>query len=240
MAQMAATQQSSERKHRLEAAVEELFSPSTAVGTEVAREYLKQLTSNLVDTESALGKSYAQIVGLTLVFLLFDSGVAKSVSIQGVSIERAGRFLILFPILISFVNYLCFCRIIFTSELRLAIALLYKKLHEAIYFNYLDLLVQSPSFRNTEKYESVRLRGEHRRLTETTTTLVTLGLVFGPIIAATYFLYRTWHYSDLPKTIWFVAFAICVGLTVRVALFFSPRSEADPYSVRRKQPPAEV
>lgn len=221
-----------EAKGLVERGIDQLFS-EPSVPTDVACEYLRQLSSNLVVAEMRLERGYAYMAALVLAFFLLDTGILRTLPFQGGALERTGLLMILFPVILSFMNYQATSRVHFIHELRTAVALTYKKMNEAFYQYGLDLLTHYPSIRNLETFQSITVGFTARGFISTTTTLVALCLGLGPLIAVAYFLYRTWHFSDLPRGVWAVAAAISLILSARTFLIFAlDRKASSPYVER--------
>lgn len=225
----------SDRKRKvIDLGIDDLFA-EPQVSTEILRDYLTQLHSNLLKAERLLSRIYFYIVLIFLAFLFLDTGLINTIKFHGTELERTGLVMVLFPALIAFLYYRAMAMLDFIHEIRTAISLIYRKMKETFYTHCLDLLTQYPSIRNLETFQGVLANGQkiRRKVLIVTTTTVSLFLGLAPIVILGYSLYRTWFYIDLPRWIWILITVISSTLTVR-ALFLggSPRY-ADPFSERK-------
>ncbi len=221
---------------RLESEVRALFA-DPPVPNEVIRQYIGWLKDNLSTTEQAIGASFWKAMLPFILFVLLDSGLVERVALAGAELKRSSFLLLLFPLGIAFFNYQLSCRVILAHELRTVIALLFKHTAPAIYHKGLDLLIQYPSIRNIETYEGKRaISLRSRSIVDLSTTIVTLALCIGPLIAIFYCFVRTYRYADLSKSLWLVSLVIAFLLVLRTEiLFFSELEHKDVYAERKRE-----
>jgi len=215
----------------LEQAIDALFR-EPPVARDLALQLLNSWITNLRATESVINRQLLALTTVFVAFLALDTGVLRTLTFQGAELERTGLVLSVVPLVLAYLYYRVASQISYVHDLRTAIALLYKHLHEPVYSGGLDLLTHIPSIRNLEAYDSLRAPSAMKSFYERTTDAVTIILTLGPLVALVYALYRLWSYPDVGILLWSIITVVSLLLVIRAALF-GLRSEGDTFSQRR-------
>lgn len=225
------------RPTNVRSAVEELFG-GESVPRDLALHLLTAWTSNLEATERRVDRALLAIVGVFTGFLALDTGILAKVTFQGAELQRTGLVLCMVPVAMAYLYYRYSTQISFAHDLRTAIAVLYRKLHEPVYLGGLDILTHVPSVRNLEAYDSFfaprRLRAFHER----TTDAVTIVLLLGPLAAIVYCVVRLWGYPDVGVAIWAVTVLLSLLFVLRAWLYGLRSEHDDAFSTRRRESPS--
>ncbi len=224
-----------ERRKLVTRAIDELFS-KPEVPADFVRDYLTQLHSNLIISEKLLSRNYAYMLLIFLAFLFLDTGLISKLTFQGAELKRTGIVLIMLPCIIVFLFYRSQALIEFVHELRTAISLVYYKVKSSFYTHHLDILIHYPSIRNLESFQGFVDEGSpsRKRINSVTTFLVAMIMGIVPMIAIIYPLYRSWHYDDLPKSVWFFVTLISLVICLRAFSFGGRLGMQDPFVDRNE------
>ena len=207
------------------------------VPRDIAMQLLNSWIANLQATETKISRGLLAMVSLFVAFLALDLGILTKLTFQGAEIRRTGILLCVVPIAISYLYYRQMSQVWFTHDLRTAIALLYKRLHEAVYYSGLDLFTHTESIRNLEALDSFRAPSAMRQFYERTTDVVTIFFVAAPLVAVVYCMVRLWNYPDVGMVLWVLTIAISALFFVRGVMFgISHTSPDDEFSLRRRNP----
>jgi len=220
--------------HSLDSEIATLFDGTQASG-EVVPQFLNYLHANLVTTEKAIGSDFTRMTLAFLAFLFLDSGLVTEVTLAGAKVTKSGLLLLMFPLLITFLNYQAWGRLGLAHELRTALALLYRRLCPPIYRHGLDLLTHYPSLRNFETYDSKVLDGRSARVVSMcSTTGILILLVLGPPTAAGFAFYRTYSDPSIGRLAWGIAVAMAAALSLRTFLLANTERDPDDLFTKRR------
>jgi hypothetical protein len=214
----------------LKEAIDELFR-EPPIARDLALQLLNSWIANLQATEALINRELLALTSVFVSFLALDTGILGKLTFQGAELQRTGLVLAVAPLTMAYLYYRVASQISFVHDIRTAIALLYKHLHEPVYSVALDLFTHIPSVRNLEAYDSLRSPFT-KKFYERTTDAVTIILTLGPLVALVYTLYRLWSYADLGIAPWTIITVVSLLFVIRAALF-GPRFEEDTFSQRR-------
>ena len=218
-------------------AVDELFREGS-LPRDVVLHLLTRWTSNLEATEHRIDRALLAIVAVFAGFLALDTGVLAKVTFQGAELQRTGVVLCMVPVAIAYLYYRYSTQVSFAHDLRTAIAVLYRKLHEPVYLGGLDLLTHVPSVRNLEAYDSFFAPRNLRVFHERTTDAVTIVFLVGPLAALVYCLVRLWNYADVGVVTWVVALLLSILFVLRAWLYGLRTASDEVFATRRRESPS--
>jgi hypothetical protein len=203
------------------------------VPVELLEKFLGYLHDNLVTAEKAIDADFARMTLAFLAFLVLDSGLVTEVSLAGAKLTKSGELLLMFPLVITFLNYQAAGRLGMAHEIRTAIALIYKRLCPPIYQHGLDLLTHYPSIRNFETYESKLGDGRGSRLVSMcSTTGIFMLFLLGPPAAAAFCFFRI--YQSLSRSTWAFAVVASAALSLRTLLLANANRDPENLFTRRR------
>jgi len=215
-------------------AVDDLFA-DPPVSRDIALQLLGSCIANLEATEARINRALLALFGLFIAFLAFDTGVLAKITFQGAELQRTGIVLCTVPVTMAYLYYRYASQVSFVHDLRTVIALLYKNLHESVFYGGLDMLTHHPSVRMLESYDSFRAPPSMRTFYNTTTEVVTLVLLLGPLAALVYFIVRLWNYPDIGIVLWTITTALSIVFVVRALLFGWGKHDRGEFADRRRK-----
>ena len=227
---------SSKRPFSVRTAVEDLFGHDP-LPRDLALHLLTAWSSSLEVTERRIDRNLLLMAGLFVGFLLLDTGILAKVTFQGAELQRTGLVLSMVPAAMAFLYYRCVTLITFSHDLKTAIAVLYKKIHEPVYLGGLDLLTHTPSVRNLESYGSVFVGRELKALQKRVISIVRNVLSLGPLVAIVYTALRLWKYADVGVAIWAVAVLLSLLFVLRTPFYSFTRDHVDAFGERGSESP---
>jgi len=211
----------------------------TAIPKDIALHLLNVWIDNLETTESQINKSLITTVGIIIAFLTLDTGILTKIEFLGTDLQRTGLVLCIVPVAITFFYYRYVSLMTFAGSLCIAIAVLYKKLHDPIYRSGLDMLTHYPSIRNLESFDAAQPLSRIRFFYRITTEVVQDVLFFGPIIGLAYCLYRLRHYPDIGPILWWIITIFSVLFIIRAWTFGFRDLHDTNYRDRRRKPSSD-
>jgi hypothetical protein len=216
----------------LDSEVASLFD-GTKVPVELLEKFLGYLHDNLVTAEKAIDTDFARMTLAFLAFLVLDSGLVTEVSLAGAKLTKSGELLLMFPLVITFLNYQAAGRLGMAHELRTVISPHLQAACPPIYQHGLDLLTHYPSIRNFETYEGKLSAGRGSRFVSMCSTTGIFMLFFlGPPAAAAFCFLRI--YPSLSRLTWAIAVAGSAALSLRTLLLANANRDPDNLFSRRK------
>ncbi len=228
---------SAKRPTNVRSAVQDLFGHEP-VPRDLVLHLLSAWTSNLEATERRVDHALLVIIAVFTGFLALDTGILAKVAFQGAELQRTGLVLSMVPVAVAYLYYRYSTQISFAHDLRTAIAVLYRKLYEPVYFGGLDLLTHVPSVRNLETYDTVFAPRRLRVFYELTTDAVTILLLLGPLAAIVYCEVRLWSYPDVGVAIWTITVLLSLLFVLRAWLYGLRSEHDDAFGTRRRESPS--
>ncbi|MFH0828792.1 MAG: hypothetical protein V1907_01270 [Candidatus Kerfeldbacteria bacterium] len=216
----------------IRSAVDQLFDKEP-LPPDLARHLLSAWSSNLNATERSVSRGFLAIVATFAGFITLDTKILTKIAFQGAEIGRTGIILCFATGAMSYFYYRCITQLGFAHDLRTAIAVLYRRLHEPVYIGGLDLLTHVPSIRNLEAYDSFYAPKSLRVFHERTTDVVTLALLLGPLVVVVYCTIRLWSYPDVRPVLWTVTVLAALVFVLRAWLYGLRQKGDDVFADRR-------